>query len=61
MERSAPELVVLDRRLPDGDGLDYLPELKAQLSRDELAALGDRVVALQQQSRSRSRARATSS
>ncbi|MGZ3444620.1 MAG: sigma-54-dependent transcriptional regulator [Myxococcaceae bacterium] len=31
VERSAPELVVLDRRLPDGDGLDYLPELKAQL------------------------------
>ena len=31
VERGAPELVVLDRRLPDGDGLDYLPELKAQL------------------------------
>ena len=31
VERSAPELVVLDRRLPDGDGLDYLPELRAQL------------------------------
>jgi DNA-binding NtrC family response regulator len=31
VERAAPELVVLDRRLPDGDGLDYLPELKAQL------------------------------
>jgi DNA-binding NtrC family response regulator len=31
VEKGAPELVVLDRRLPDGDGLDYLPELKAQL------------------------------
>ena len=31
VERAAPELVVLDRRLPDGDGLDYLPELRAQL------------------------------
>ena len=31
VERGAPELVVLDCRLPDGDGLDYLPELKAQL------------------------------
>ena len=31
VERSAPDLVVLDRRLPDGDGMDYLPELKAHL------------------------------
>jgi len=31
VERAAPELVVLDRRLPDGDGLDYLPELRSQL------------------------------
>ncbi|RKH45301.1 sigma-54-dependent transcriptional regulator [Corallococcus sicarius] len=27
----APDLVVLDRRLPDGDGLVFLPELRAQL------------------------------
>ena len=25
----APDLVILDRRLPDGDGLEFLPELKA--------------------------------
>ena len=31
VERSAPDLVVLDRRLPDGDGMDYLQELKAHL------------------------------
>jgi two-component system, NtrC family, response regulator AtoC len=30
LARSAPELVVLDRRLPDGDGLSFLPEVKAQ-------------------------------
>jgi len=29
--RAAPELVLLDRRLPDGDGLSYLPELKQHL------------------------------
>src|SRR6476469_1896727 len=29
--RQAPDLVSLDRRLPDGDGLDFLPELKAQV------------------------------
>src|SRR3954470_20434207 len=29
--RQAPDLVILDRRLPDGDGLDFLPELKAQV------------------------------
>ena len=29
LARSAPDLVILDRRLPDGDGLDFLPELKA--------------------------------
>jgi len=28
--RLTPALVVLDRRLPDGDGLTFLPELKAQ-------------------------------
>ncbi|WP_141590832.1 MULTISPECIES: sigma-54 dependent transcriptional regulator [unclassified Myxococcus] len=31
MSREAPDLVVLDRRLPDGDGIDILPELRAQL------------------------------
>ncbi|WNZ59470.1 sigma-54 dependent transcriptional regulator [Myxococcus sp. MxC21-1] len=31
MSREAPDLVVLDRRLPDGDGIDFLPELRAQL------------------------------
>ncbi|XXF79186.1 sigma-54 dependent transcriptional regulator [Myxococcaceae bacterium GXIMD 01537] len=30
LARGTPELVVLDRRLPDGDGLGFLPELKAQ-------------------------------
>jgi len=25
----APDLVILDRRLPDGDGLQFLPELRA--------------------------------
>ena len=29
--KAAPDLVILDRRLPDGDGLAYLPELKQQL------------------------------
>jgi len=29
--KEAPGLVILDRRLPDGDGLAFLPELKAQL------------------------------
>ncbi len=28
IERTAPEVVILDRRLPDGDGLAFLPELK---------------------------------
>jgi len=31
LEKAAPELVVLDRRLPDGDGLDFLPELRTHL------------------------------
>jgi DNA-binding NtrC family response regulator len=31
IERTQPELVILDRRLPDGDGLTFLPELKAAL------------------------------
>ncbi len=31
MAREAPDLVVLDRRLPDGDGIDFLPELRTQL------------------------------
>ncbi|EPX60563.1 sigma-54 dependent DNA-binding response regulator [Cystobacter fuscus DSM 2262] len=30
LARLTPALVVLDRRLPDGDGLTFLPELKAQ-------------------------------
>ncbi|MCP3057232.1 sigma-54 dependent transcriptional regulator [Myxococcus sp. K38C18041901] len=30
LARQAPEVVVLDRRLPDGDGIDFLPELRAQ-------------------------------
>ena len=29
VEQSTPELVILDRRLPDGDGLSLLPDLKA--------------------------------
>jgi DNA-binding NtrC family response regulator len=29
--REAPGLVILDRRLPDGDGMAYLPELRAGL------------------------------
>jgi two-component system, NtrC family, response regulator AtoC len=29
--REAPGLVILDRRLPDGDGMTYLPELRAGL------------------------------
>jgi two-component system response regulator AtoC len=31
LAREAPDLVILDRRLPDGDGLTFLPELRAQL------------------------------
>jgi len=31
IEHAAPELVILDRRLPDGDGLSLLGELKAAL------------------------------
>ncbi len=31
IERATFDLVVLDRRLPDGDGLSFLPELKASL------------------------------
>ncbi len=30
LAKEAPDLVVLDRRLPDGDGLSFLPELKSQ-------------------------------
>ncbi|NVJ24003.1 MULTISPECIES: sigma-54-dependent transcriptional regulator [Myxococcus] len=30
LARQAPEVVVLDRRLPDGDGIHLLPELRAQ-------------------------------
>ncbi|HEX8440869.1 sigma-54 dependent transcriptional regulator [Archangium sp.] len=30
LAREAPDLVILDRRLPDGDGLAFLPELRAQ-------------------------------
>jgi two-component system response regulator AtoC len=30
LAREAPDLVILDRRLPDGDGLSFLPELRAQ-------------------------------
>jgi two-component system response regulator AtoC len=30
LSREAPDLVILDRRLPDGDGLSFLPELRAQ-------------------------------
>lgn len=29
--KSAPDAVILDRRLPDGDGLDFLPELRGLL------------------------------
>ena len=29
--KEAPGLIILDRRLPDGDGLAFLPEIKAQL------------------------------
>jgi two-component system response regulator AtoC len=29
LSRAAPDVVILDRRLPDGDGLLFLPELKA--------------------------------
>ncbi|HYH96604.1 sigma-54 dependent transcriptional regulator [Hyalangium sp.] len=31
LAREAPDLVILDRRLPDGDGLSFLPDLRAQL------------------------------
>jgi two-component system, NtrC family, response regulator AtoC len=31
LAREAPDLIILDRRLPDGDGLSFLPELRAQL------------------------------
>ncbi|WP_224240844.1 sigma-54-dependent transcriptional regulator [Hyalangium gracile] len=31
LARESPDLVILDRRLPDGDGLSFLPELRAQL------------------------------
>ncbi len=31
LEAEAPDVVVLDRRLPDGDGLDFLGVLRAQL------------------------------
>ncbi|MFY0528295.1 sigma-54-dependent transcriptional regulator [Archangium gephyra] len=31
LAREAPDLVILDRRLPDGDGLTFLPELRSQL------------------------------
>ncbi|MDQ3262560.1 MAG: sigma-54 dependent transcriptional regulator [Myxococcota bacterium] len=31
LAREAPDLLVLDRRLPDGDGLAFLPELRSQL------------------------------
>ncbi len=31
IRKSTAELVILDRRLPDGDGLSFLSELKAQL------------------------------
>ena len=30
LAREAPDVVVLDRRLPDGDGIDFLPELRTQ-------------------------------
>lgn len=35
--RSLPDILILDRRLPDGDGIAFLSE--AQLYRDELAAI----------------------
>ncbi|WP_257448749.1 sigma-54-dependent transcriptional regulator [Archangium lipolyticum] len=31
LAREAPDLVILDRRLPDGDGLSFLPELRTQV------------------------------
>jgi two-component system response regulator AtoC len=30
LDRSAPDVLILDRRLPDGDGIDFLRELTAQ-------------------------------
>ncbi|WP_164019401.1 sigma-54-dependent transcriptional regulator [Pyxidicoccus trucidator] len=30
LAREAPDVVVLDRRLPDGDGIDFVPELRTQ-------------------------------
>ncbi|MCC6746681.1 MAG: sigma-54-dependent Fis family transcriptional regulator [Deltaproteobacteria bacterium] len=29
VDRTAPDVVILDRRLPDGDGIDFLPVLRA--------------------------------
>ncbi|WNG48362.1 sigma-54-dependent Fis family transcriptional regulator [Archangium minus] len=31
LARESPDLIILDRRLPDGDGLSFLPELRAQV------------------------------
>ena len=30
MEKSAPDVVILDRRLPDGDGIDFMKALRAE-------------------------------
>src|SRR5687767_12568063 len=30
LAREAPDVVLLDRRLPDGDGIDFLPEVRTQ-------------------------------
>ena len=35
----APEIVILDRRLPDGDGMEFLPEVRARVP----AAAGSRM------------------
>ncbi|MFA6317238.1 MAG: response regulator transcription factor [Elusimicrobiota bacterium] len=39
IKRAAPELLILDRGLPDGDGLDFVKELRAEPKWGELPVL----------------------